>query len=246
LKGTMENGAREMFNSIKKFKALPAHVQVWPGHGAGSACGKFLGAAPSSTVGYEKLVNWALSIEDEFVKTLLAGQPEPSKYFEMMKKMNKIGPEVLGGLHHPAKLTLNRFQQQLESGISLVDSRNKLAFAGGHIAGSINIQDNSAFSTWSGWILDYEKPFMLIAPEHRIKDLTKALVRIGLDNIAGYIPDMGAWANTGHELETLNQMTVCDLHAQLDNDNTQVIDVKGLSEYDAAHISGAENIQWLY
>lgn len=244
VKGTMKKGALDMFNSIKKFKALPDHIQVWPGHGAGSACGKSLGAVPSSTIGYEKLTNWALSIEDEesFVDTLLDGQPEPPKYFAMMKKMNKIGPEILGGIPHPAKLTLSKFQELLDNKTTLIDSRDKLAFAGGHIEGSINIQDNSSFSTWSGWMLDYEKPFMLVAPEHRIQDLTKALIRIGLDNIAGYIPDLEVWANTGNELEILNQMTVCDLHEQLNDESIQVVDVRGLSEYEASHIKSADNI----
>src|SRR5690606_26328059 len=82
IKGTMVNGARQMFNSLQRFKTLPDYLQVWPGHGAGSACGKSLGAVPSSTIGYEKIVNWALQIEDEeeFVQKLLDGQPEPPKY----------------------------------------------------------------------------------------------------------------------------------------------------------------------
>src|SRR5699024_12496439 len=75
---TADAGARDMFNSLKRFKALPDHLIVWPGHGAGSACGKSLGSVPTTTVGYEKQVNWALKIDEEeaFVKELLADQPE--------------------------------------------------------------------------------------------------------------------------------------------------------------------------
>ena len=125
--GTQEIGARQMFNSLKLFKELPDHVQVWPGHGAGSACGKSLGAVPSSTVGYEKLVNWAMKLEneEEFVEKLLEGQPEPPKYFAMMKKLNKFGPTVLGGIPQPAKLTLNQFREALQKGVTIVDSRDK-------------------------------------------------------------------------------------------------------------------------
>src|SRR5699024_10527324 len=86
-------GAQQMFQSLKKFMALPDYIQVWPGHGAGSACGKSLGAVPSSTVGYEKLRNWALQFEDDeqgFIDALLADQPEPPKYFAMMKHLNKV------------------------------------------------------------------------------------------------------------------------------------------------------------
>ena len=98
LANTAEPGARELFRSAQRFKKLPDYLQVWPAHGAGSACGKGLGAVPSSTVGYEKLFNPALqfSDEDEFVKYILAEQPEAPKYFAVMKRVNKEGPEVLG------------------------------------------------------------------------------------------------------------------------------------------------------
>ena len=245
LVGTREKGARDMFRSLDKFKALPDYVQVWPGHGAGSACGKALGAVPSSTVGYEKLTNWGLNIEDEekFVETLLEGQPEPPKYFAMMKKLNKVGPDVLGEIPRPARLTMSRFKNAQEENITLLDTRDKFAYAGGHLCGSINVQDNSAFSTWAGWLLSYEKPFMLVAPEHRIQELTKALIRIGLDNIHGYITDVDTYANVScSELETVNQMTVVDLKKELELNDPEILDVRGYTEYQAGHIPGAKNI----
>ncbi len=242
--GTMESGAKDMFNSLKKFKALPDYIQVWPAHGAGSACGKALGAVPSSTVGYEKLTNWALNIddEDEFVKQLLDGQPEPPKYFAMMKKLNKTGPKVLGGIPHPARLTLTQFKDAVEKNVRIVDTRDKLSFSGGHVPGSLNIQDNSAFSTWAGWMLSYEEPVLLIAPDHRIEELTKKLIRIGLDDIYGYLPDMDAWANAGHELETVDQITCTELSGKIENDEVEVLDVRGASEYEAGRIESAKNI----
>ena len=96
--GTKEAGAKEMYKSIEKFNALPDYIQVWPGHGAGSACGKALGAVPSTTVGYEKVRNWAFQYpndENGFVKYLLEDQPEPPKYFAMMKKLNKVDRPLL-------------------------------------------------------------------------------------------------------------------------------------------------------
>ncbi len=246
LVGTREIGAHQMFESLKKFKALPDHVQVWPAHGAGSACGKALGAVPSSTVGYEKLVNWAMQIEEEaeFVKELLDGQPEPPKYFGMMKKLNKVGPQVLGSLPHPGRMTLPQFNEAIKKEITIVDTRNKLSFAGGHVPGSLNIQDNSAFSTWAGWMLNYEDPFILVAADHRIEELTKALIRIGLDNIYGYVNDMDAYANTGHELERVNQISCCDVKkkAEQGDTNFEIVDVRGKSEYAAGHIENAVNI----
>ena len=240
--GTQEKGARQMFQSLKRFKGLDDFVQVWPGHGAGSACGKALGAVPSSTVGYEKITNWGLNIEDEeeFVSTLLDGQPEPPKYFAMMKKLNKVGPKVLGSIPRPGRLSIQQFEQHSNAGVKIIDTRNKISFAGGHFPDSINIQDNSAFSTWAGWILDYQNPFLLITRDDRIEDLTKALIRIGLDNIAGYVNDIDKISNAGYELKTLNQLTVHELNENL-NDYF-VLDVRGKSEFEASHIPRANNI----
>lgn len=240
--GTQEKGARQMFHSLKRFKSLGDYIQVWPGHGAGSACGKALGAVPSSTIGYEKITNWGLNIDDEeeFVKTLLDGQPEPPKYFAMMKKLNKTGPKILGFIPRPGRLTIQQFQNHIDNGTKIIDTRNKISFAGGHIPNSINIQDNSAFSTWAGWILDYDTPFVLIASEDRVTQLTKALIRIGLDNITGYINDIEKISNTGFELKTLNQISVHELRESLDDHF--ILDVRGYNEYNASHIPGAENI----
>lgn len=244
--GTQEIGAKQMFQSLKKFKNLPDYVQVWPGHGAGSACGKSLGAVPSSTVGYEKIVNWALKIadENEFVKELLSGQPEPPKYFAMMKKLNKFGPTVLGGIPHPAKLTLNQFREALQKEVIIVDARDKLSFAGGHVRGSINIQDNSEFSTWAGWMLKYDEPFVLIANEDRVKVLTKALVRIGMQNFYGYVSDLDKWADQCHELETVDQLTVSQLKDLIEKntDQFEIIDVRSYLDYNENHIPNSKNI----
>ena len=240
--GTREQGARDMFASLRKFRDLPDHVQVWPGHGAGSACGKSLGAVPSSTVGYEKMTNWALRIDDEhrFVAELLEGQPEPPKYFAMMKKLNKRGPTVLGSEPHPARLTLAQFEHALHSGATVIDTRDKLSFAGGHLPGSINIQDNGAFSTWAGWILDYDQPFILVAPENRIADLNRALIRIGLDQAAGYVSDMDRIGDAGHAMSVVDQISVKEL--QTHRDQHVILDIRGAQEYAAGHIPGAINI----
>jgi hydroxyacylglutathione hydrolase len=108
--GTMDAGAHQMYKSIDRFSKLPDHIQVWPGHGAGSACGKALGAVPSSTVGYEKIRNWAFRFandENGFVNFLLADQPEPPKYFAMMKKLNKVDRPLLTSVPKLKQLTNN-------------------------------------------------------------------------------------------------------------------------------------------
>ena len=246
IEGTMIEGAKQMFGSLKKFWSLPDHIQVWPAHGAGSACGKALGAVPSSTVGYEKLSNWALKIEDEetFIKTLLDGQPEPPKYFAMMKKLNKSGPKILGSLQNPTKLSATEFNSALNNGYQIIDTRDKLSFAGGHIRGSINIMDNNSFSTWAGWMLDYEKPIILITPEHRADILKRALLRIGVDNLQGYISDLDKLESSGLKMEILNQISVDELRE--DFPAYRIIDVRNYSEFNLAHIPTAENIHTGY
>ncbi len=103
IKGTMEAGARTLWKSLRAFASQEDWLQIWPGHGAGSACGKGISAIPSSTLGYEKRFNWAFNVksEDDFVTAVLAGQPEPPTYFARMKRINKEGPALLGGFHLP-------------------------------------------------------------------------------------------------------------------------------------------------
>ena len=110
--GTKEEGAEQMYQSLEKFQKLPDFVQVWSAHGAGSACGKALGSVPSSTVGYEKVRNWALQFKDDkngFINELLDGQPEPPKYFAMMKHLNKVDRPLLTEVPKHKKLTKEEF-----------------------------------------------------------------------------------------------------------------------------------------
>ena len=245
IKGTMDAGARQMFRSIRKFSDLPDYVQVWPGHGAGSACGKALGAVPSSTVGYEKVRNWALQYgEDEkgFVKYLLEDQPEPPKYFAIMKKLNKVNRRLLTEVPKLNKLTMVDVKKALDEGIKVIDTRLKGDFAKGFIPGTINIQGNNAFATWMGWFISYDEPFILIAEESKLDDLTRKLMRIGLDNIYGYVEDVREWVNTGGKLSKSEVITAQQLENILKTNHTQIVDLRGAAEYKTGHISGTDNI----
>jgi hydroxyacylglutathione hydrolase len=122
--GTKEEGAKQMYQSLKKFAALPEFIQVWPAHGAGSACGKALGAVPSSTVGYEKIANWAFqngSDEAGFTAALLEGQPEPPKYFAMMKKLNKVDRPLLIKVPVHRELSKEDFLSAYKKGIKVIN-----------------------------------------------------------------------------------------------------------------------------
>lgn len=241
LMGTKEAGARQMFQSLKKFEALPDYVQVWSAHGAGSACGKALGAVPSSTVGYEKIRNWAFQYgtdEAAFTDFLLAGQPEPPKYFARMKRLNKVDRPLLVAVPAYPKLTKAQFQSAYEKGIRVIDTRNKVDFAQGFIPGSLNIQGNNSFATWCGWLLNYQEQIMLVADDSQMEDLTRKLMRIGLDNVYGYISDV---RSLDIELQQAEVIGLNEFKTYLGNEEAQIVDVRGLTEYEAGHIAGAEH-----
>ena len=247
--GTMEAGARTLFRSLQRFKALPDHLQIWPGHGAGSACGKALGAIPSSTIGYERIANWGLRISDEqeFVDAVLEGQPEPPRYFAEMKRINKVGPEILGGFHRPPLLGAERLQPLLDARASIVDMRAADAFAAGLIPGSINIPISRSFTTWAGWLLPYgHDVYLIVDAAHDttvIDNAVRDLAMIGLDRVAGYFTSdvLHAWVRDGQSLDTIPQLTPSEVAMRMQGRAT-VLDVRGVVEWEAGHLPGAVNI----
>ena len=242
LAGTKDAGALQMYQSIHKFSALPDFLQVWPGHGAGSACGKALGAVPSTTVGYEKIRNWAFQYDNDqegFVNYLLADQPEPPKYFAMMKKLNKVDRPLLTQVPTQKKLTADEVKAAMAKGVKLIDTRSKTAFADGFVPGSINIQGNNAFATWMGWFVTYQEPFMLVADDAQIEDLTRKLMRIGLDNVYGFVNDV---STLGIDLQKSEVIDLDTFKTYLNRDDVQVVDLRGASEFAGGHVEGAENI----
>lgn len=240
--GTQEKGARQMFESIQRFAELPEYVQVWPAHGAGSACGKALGAVPSSTVGYEKIRNWAFQYENDeegFVESLLEGQPEPPKYFAMMKHLNKVARPLLVEVPKYPKLEKTEFLTAYHNGLKVIDTRDKVDFAAGFIPGSINIQGNNSFATWMGWLLDYQEQFVLVAGEDKIEDLTRKLMRIGMDNLYGYITHV---EELGLELQQADVIDMETFKGFVGKQDVQIVDVRGAAEYEKGHIEGADHV----
>ncbi|HEX6598537.1 MAG TPA: rhodanese-like domain-containing protein [Gemmatimonadaceae bacterium] len=247
VKGTMEAGAHALFRSLEKFRALPDHLQVWPGHGAGSACGKALGAVPSTTVGYERIANWGVATtnEDEFVRMVLDGQPEPPRYFAEMKRINKTGPRVLGGLPRPPRLPASALDELMQRGEVVVDTRPAAAFAAGHVPGTLSIPLNGSFTTWAGWLLPYDREVYLIADDaHAAGEAVRDLAMIGLDRVAGLLgtESLSAWSVAGRTLETVTQLTPREAAARLEGGDVEVIDVRGRTEWEAGHLPGVQNI----
>ena len=244
VRGAGEAGARELFLSLKWFKLLPDHFQIWPGHGAGSACGKGLSAVPQSTVGYERRFNWALGIEDEaeFVRLVLHGQPEPPRYFAEMKRVNRDGPTVLGALAVPERVAEHQLEGVLASGAVLVDTRPWSEFAAGHLPASLNLPFNRSFPTWAGALLPYDRELYLLVDEARseaVSRVLRSLSMIGLDRVGGYFgPEaLALWSAEGKPLQQVEQLPVSDLAAR--RNGMVVLDVRARSEWDAGHLPGA-------
>ena len=247
--GTMESGARTLFHSLEQFRALPDHLQVWPGHGAGSACGKALGAIPSTTVGYEKLSNWGVGTTDEteFVRMVLEGQPEPPRYFAEMKRINKIGPRMLHGFPEVAKLSGESLPALLRQQQVIVDTRPADLFAAGHIPGTINIPLNGSFTTMAGTVLPYDQDVFLLIDDS-CTDCARTTVRdlamIGLDRVAGILgtDSLASFSASGGTLQRVKQTSASDVAAMLTTGTATVIDVRGPSEWDAGHLPGVQHI----
>jgi hydroxyacylglutathione hydrolase len=242
--GASDSSARDLFRSVQAFKQLPDHLQIWPGHGAGSACGKGIGAVPQSTVGYERRTNWAFAIEEEdaFVRQVLSGQPEPPRYFGIMKRINRDGPRVLGSFPSPERLAESRLPDLLERGAVVVDTRPASAFAAGHIPGTLSIPLNRSFATYAGSLLPYDRDliFLLEGGEAAVPAIVHQLVMIGLDRIAGYVgPEaIDIWAGTGRPLAMIPQVTPAEL-ARLGSNGTVILDVRGESEWRTARLPDA-------
>ena len=242
--GTMEDSARALFQSLRTMREYPEYLQLWPGHGAGSACGKALGAMPSSTLGYERLFNWAFQVtdEDEFVRTVLAGQPEAPKYFGRMKRTNRDGapPSTAPTL---SELDVNLLAARLGDGETIVvDTRSSVAFTAGFIAGTINIPGSRSFTNWAGSLLSPDADIILIADdESRARALVRELSLIGLDRVRGWAKAdvVNQWQSAGRRLQRARTINSRDLAAL---DEALVIDVRAESEWDGGHIPGARHI----
>lgn len=240
--GTKEAGARQQFATVQRFQRLPDYLQIWPGHGAGSACGKSLGAIPSTTLGYEKLFNPAFQIqnEDAFVVWLLQGQPEPPIYFAQMKKVNKLGPDLLRSLPMPDNFDRTTLDNIIEDGGQVFDLRNRGQFAATHAPGTVNIPaDNNTFVTFMGWLVDYDRPLYVLLPSiDSEQEVLRDLRSIGIDNVPGYFsPEV-----LTHRTQALPVVTAKELAKRLPQNGLTILDVRGKSEYAAKHIVGARHI----
>jgi hydroxyacylglutathione hydrolase len=246
-RGTMDASARTLHHSLRRFAALPDWMQLWPGHGAGTACGKSLGGVPSSTVGYERRFNWAFGAasEDEFVRQVLAGQPDPPRYFAQMKRINREGPRVLGAIGTPRQVAAERLRELLENEAIVLDTRPAAPYARGHVPGTLNLPLGRSFTNWAGWLLPYGRDLWVIAADERAAAVAvRDLALIGLDRVPGWFgPEVdAAWTAKGQRMQAVPQVTPAELAPRLAAGTATVLDVRTSDEWNAGHLPGVVHI----
>lgn len=242
-----EKSARALFRSLQKFKSFPDYLQIWPGHGSGSAFGKSLGAVPQSTVGYEKRFNATIqdaNNETIFIQNLIYGQPELPLYFDRMKRYNKENPAILGNLPSLFPMSIEKLTHAIAENTAVLDTRPWEQFAEGHLPEAIHSPLDNSFPTVVGSYVEENTPILLIIEKDRVNEAVVDLIRIGLDNIAGYITpqSLAEYAKKGSALQTTAVKQIDTLKNQIINKNVLILDVRRADEFHAGHLPGAKNI----
>ena len=237
-----------LFESLSRFRHFPEHLQILPGHGAGSACGKALGSVPSSTLGYEKLANWAFrcETEEEFVGMVLEGQPEFPTYFEKMKEVNRDGPPIVDRLPMLELLEPRALHEVLLSDHAIVvDIRKASAFRAGHLPGTISIPLSKDFPTWSGWLLPYDRPIYFIAESsNATNEAARDLALVGIDNLKGFFDAkaLKLWSEESGNLERTTSINWYEAERAVTEEKAFIVDVRGLSEWNEGYVPGAKHL----
>lgn len=255
--GAMRPAAEQLHASLDRLLELDDWLQVWPGHGAGSACGKGLGSVPDSTLGYERRFNPAIDAArrglEPFVESILADQPDPPVYFARMKRLNRDGPPPLGELPRPRRLepdelaagSADRSDREVADGagdgVQLLDARrDRAAFMAAHLRGSLYASPAEDFAVVAGSYLDPERPVVLIVAEEDREEAVRALVRVGVDRVEGWAPPDALEALAGGDaLVSLPTAHTLELD-ELQEEGALVVDVRRTDEYRSGHVPGAE------
>ena len=236
---TSQQMAAMLYDSLQtKLLALPDDVEVWPAHGAGSACGKNISKETSSTIGIQRRTNYALQpmSRDEFVNMMTTDIAEPPRYFSRDAEINRLGARALSEIEAPA---LSPEDVRKRKAV-ILDVRESDAFGSGHLPGAINIALGGQFASWAGTLLSPDDRIIIVADSpRRAQEAVMRLARVGMENVDGWLDGgIDAWCDAGFEVEQLPQLSVAELH----DANLRVLDVRRPGEYDAGHVPGAVNI----
>lgn len=237
-------GAEQLFDSLRDvFLHLPDYVQVWPGHGAGSACGKALGAVASTTVGYERLTAWWRDYLDRddregFVAALLEGQPDAPLYFGRMKRQNRTGPALLGERPALREVTPSEVLRRIGDDLVLLDTRPEAEQWLGAVPGALVVPGGKSFATYASYVVDPERDgrdIVVLAPSADVAEAFRdRLAFVGIDGMVGYLPSL-----EGLPLSPLPLLSPAELEGVSD---AFVLDVRTANEYAEGHLPGATQL----
>jgi hydroxyacylglutathione hydrolase len=243
--------ASQLYHSLFETLTLFADsVEIFPAHGAGSLCGKEIKSYPSSTLGVERQTNPYLKAmsKEKWIENLLQDMPQPPPYFHLMKEINVQGPEIMDdNIPGIQAISPEGAAVMLSNNVAVLDLRSKEEFAHEHIPGAINIPMGPQMVHWAGWVVPYDEALLLVLDSKTdLKEVIESLLRIGLEDIVGYIEDgMSGWEQAGLPLSHLETCSVQQLDKNLENSSESilVVDVRTNNEWNAGHIEGAVHME---
>ncbi len=239
-----EELAEKLFDSLKRLKELPDHIEVYPAHGMGSLCGKALSAKLLSTIGMEKRNNYALKHTelDPFKVDLLTDMPAAPDHFARCSEINRTGPELLRNLTQPKAYSAAETSKKIKEGYSIIDFRAYHSFAGAHIPNAYSISKYGNPATFAGWVVPPDDKLILILEnEENLEEMKTALYNVGLDNIYGYLKgSVESWINAGLPTDSIGTISVHELKERLKNkEDVLLLDNRAKSEWESGHIEEA-------
>jgi len=247
--GKAKELASKLYNNLhKKLLRLPDYCEVYPAHGAGSLCGRAMGAKRTTTIGYEKKYNAALQIKDKdkFVESLTTHMPAAPDHFSRCSAINGKGPALVGKLPKLTAMSPQVFARTAKKPNTIVlDIRDYESFGGQHVPGAFHVDFGGNFATFAGWILPPDKDILLVAASaQQAQDADVWLKRVGLDRAVGFLDGgMFAWSKEGLPTEHIYQIGAAELHDMINKQpGLALVDVRAIGEYQSNHIKGAVNI----
>jgi hydroxyacylglutathione hydrolase len=241
---TPQQLAGMMYDSLhSKLLRLSDDVLVYPAHGAGSLCGRSMRAERSSTIGTERLTNYALQIKsrDEFIRQLTENLPARPEYFLQDAQINREGAPPLGELPELAPISPQELKTLLEQGVFVLDVRPNAEFAAAHVPGSVNIALSGQFASWAGALMGLgAKPVLIANTPEQYSEARMRLARVGIEDPRGFLKGgVTGWEQAGLPVAHLPQMTPQELQERLNSNGMQVLDVRRELEWQAGHIAEA-------